>query len=207
MGRRSIHTADELRELIIEATTDIVEHSGLEGLSAREIAKRVGYSPGTLYNVFENLDDLLLVIEARLLDELTERLNATETSSTPSDRLRSLVRTYFAFSQERPKLWNLLNEHRMPAGRAVPDWYQAKVEGLLVPLEQALKPLLNDADPSQQRRAVRTLWASVHGVTSLSTADKLSHVTAPAGRSLIDELISTYLAGLQQQCHAAPIRS
>ena len=43
MGRRSIHTPDELRELIIEATTGIVEQDGLEGLSAREIAKRVGY--------------------------------------------------------------------------------------------------------------------------------------------------------------------
>ena len=70
MGRRSIHTPDELRELIIEATTSIVEQDGLEGISAREIAKRVGYSPGTFYNVFENLDDLLLIIEARLLDGL-----------------------------------------------------------------------------------------------------------------------------------------
>ncbi len=45
MGRRSIHTPEELRELIIDATTAIVEQQGLEGLSAREIAKRIGYSP------------------------------------------------------------------------------------------------------------------------------------------------------------------
>jgi len=51
MGRRSIHSAEELRELIIQAATDIVERDGLAGLSAREIAKRIGYSPGTLYNV------------------------------------------------------------------------------------------------------------------------------------------------------------
>jgi len=67
MGRRSVHTPEELRELIIQAATEIVEQHGLEGLSAREVAKRIGYSPGTIYNVFENLDDLLLTIEARLL--------------------------------------------------------------------------------------------------------------------------------------------
>ena len=102
MGRRSIHTPEELRELIIEATTEIVEQDGLEGLSAREIAKRVNYSPGTLYNVFENLDDLLLIIEARLLDRLAERLAARTRAAPPQQRLRRLSQTYVVFTQERP---------------------------------------------------------------------------------------------------------
>jgi AcrR family transcriptional regulator len=199
MGRRSIHTPDELRELIIEATTGIVEHDGLEGLSAREIAKRVGYSPGTLYNVFENLDDLLLIIEARLLDELAGRLAETDASGPPGERLRRLVSAYFRFTQERPKLWNLLNEHRMPAGREVPQWYQTKVENLLMPMEEALAPLMVGSEPGCQKRHARALWASVHGMTALSTADKLSHVTAHGGQALIDDLVSTYLAGLESR--------
>ena len=199
MGRRSIHTADELRELIIQAATDIVERDGLAGLSAREIAKRIGYSPGTLYNVFENLDDLLLTIEARLLDQLTERLAQTDASGSPAQRVRRLAETYVAFTQERPKLWNLLIEHRMPAGQDVPLWYQTKLEGLLVPLEQALAPLLDGADPGAKRRAARTLWASVHGMTSLSTAQKLAPVTGHAGGSLVDELVATYIAGLEHR--------
>ena len=199
MGRRSIHTPEELRELIIDATTTIIEQDGLEGLSAREIAKRIGYSPGTLYNVFENLDDLLLIIEARLLDELADRLAATDTSGPPTERLRRLVGAYFSFTQERPKLWNLLNEHRMPAGRAVPEWYQDKLDKLLGVLDEALAPLVKSCDAGARRRHARTLWASVHGMTSLSTADKLSHVTAHSGRSLVDDLVTTYLAGLQSQ--------
>jgi len=206
MGRRSIHTPEELRELIIDATTVIVEQEGLEGLSAREIAKRVGYSPGTLYNVFENLDDLLLIIEARLLDELATRLADTDRSGSPTERLRRLVGNYFAFTQERPKLWNLLNEHRMPAGRAVPDWYQEKLDRLLSALDEALAPLLTGSDPGTRRRHARTLWASVHGMTSLSTADKLSHVTAHAGSALVDDLVLTYLAGLQSRSpQASPV--
>lgn len=203
MGRRSSHTADELRELIILETTKIVEQQGLEGLSAREIAKRVGYSPGTLYNVFENLDDLLLTIEARLLDTLAERLAKTDPAGAPDERLRRLIGAYYSFTQERPKLWNLLTEHRMPAGREVPDWYQEKLENLLQPIEAALAPYLASAEPGAQRQAARTLWASVHGMTSLSTANKLSHVTARAGRSMVDEFMSTYLAGLKQQRPAA----
>jgi AcrR family transcriptional regulator len=199
MGRRSIHTPEELRELIIQAATEIVEQHGLEGLSAREIAKRIGYSPGTLYNVFENLDDLLLTIEARLLDRLAERLAKTDPSGTPQQRLRRLAGAYFAFTQERPKLWNLLIEHRIPAGREVPVWYQTKLESLLAPLEEALAPLLEERDAGAQKRAARTLWASLHGMTSLTTANKLSPLTAHAGRSLVDDLVATYLAGLEHR--------
>ena len=199
MGRRSIHSPEELRELIIQATTEIVEEDGLEGLSAREIAKRIGYSPGTLYNVFENLDDILLTIEARLLDRLADRLAKTDTSGTPQDRLMRLTETYFAFTQEQPKLWNLLVEHRLPAGQDLPDWYQTKLDSLLSPLEDALAPLIDAKDLGAQKRAARTLWAGVHGMTSLSTASKLSRVTGPASGALVDDLVSTYLAGLAKR--------
>jgi AcrR family transcriptional regulator len=199
MGRRSIHSPEELRELIIDATTEIVEQDGLEGLSAREIAKRIGYSPGTLYNVFENLDDILLTIEARLLDRLADRLAKTDASGTPQQRLLRLTEVYFAFTQEQPKLWNLLVEHRLPAGQDVPAWYQAKLECLVAPLEDALAPLIDAKDSGAQKRAARTLWAGVHGMTSLSTATKLSPVTGHAGAALVDDLVSTYLAGLKKR--------
>ena len=195
MGRRSIHSPDELRELILQAGTEIVEQHGLEGLSAREIAKRIGYSPGTLYNVFENLDDLLLTIESRLLDQLADRISSQDRSGTPQQRLQRLMNAYCAFSQEKPKLWNLLIEHRMPVGHEVPEWYRSKVENLLKPIEEALAPLVG-SDPARQKRAARALWAAVHGMTSLSTASKLSHVTAHTGTTLVDDLVSNYLAGL-----------
>jgi AcrR family transcriptional regulator len=199
MGRRSIHTPDELRELIIQETTHLVERDGLEGLSAREIAKRVGYSPGTLYNVFENLDDLLLTIEARLLDRLSQHLAETDASGPPKERLRRLIAAYYGFTQEQPKLWNLLTEHRMPAGRIVPDWYQEKIEKLLQPIEEALTPIVGCAPAGGSKRAARTLWAGVHGITSLSTTNKLAHTTARADRSMLDEFLTTYLAGLEHQ--------
>ena len=60
MGRRSTHSPQQLRELILDAAQEIIDVHGLAGLSAREIARRIGYSPGTIYNMFDNLDDCLL---------------------------------------------------------------------------------------------------------------------------------------------------
>jgi AcrR family transcriptional regulator len=202
MGRRSVHTAEELRELILDASTELIEAHGLAGLSAREVARRIGYSPGTLYNIFENLDDLVLTIEGRLLDRLSTALAESPRGATPAETIQRLARAYLRFTHENPKLWNLLFEHHLPEGRDVPAWYQQKLENLLARIEEALAPLIEDADPQSLRRYARVLWAGVHGITSLSTADKLAVITTEAAAPLVDDLVGTYLNGLMQMAHA-----
>lgn len=196
MGRRSAHTAEELRELIIQAATELIQESGFGGLSAREIARRISYSPGTLYNVFEDLDDLVLTIEGRLLDQLLSELGEVPDNADPSEKVRRLAEVYVNFTRGHPKLWNLLFEHHLPAGREIPAWYRQKLEALMSKVEEALQPLADDVDPETVRRSAKTLWAGVHGITSLSTAEKLSVISTESAGPLLDDLVSTHLAGL-----------
>jgi AcrR family transcriptional regulator len=195
MGRRSTHTPQQLRELILDAAQEIVEANGLAGLSAREIARRIGYSPGTIYNMFDNLDDVVLNVEARVLDALDKRLADAQQEGEP-ERLVRLAHAYLAFTRERPRLWNLLFEHHLPAGTQLPAWYQQKLEGLMGHVERALAPHFRAGEEADLQRASRVLWAGLHGITSLSTADKLSVVTSDTAGRLIDDLVGTYLAGL-----------
>ena len=197
MGRRSAHTPDELRELILRATEALVEQNGLGGLSAREIARSIGYSAGTLYNCFEHLDELILHVEARVLDSLDRVLAAVEPTTTPDDHVRRLALSYLAFTLERPKLWNLLFEHHLPPTMPVPTWYQDKLDALLARVEAALRPLATNTGPAELQRAARVLWAGVHGITSLATAEKLSSVTHDTAQHLVDDLVTTYLAGMR----------
>lgn len=197
MGRRSSHTPQQLRDLILDAAQEIIESDGLSGLSAREIARRIGYSPGTIYNMYQNLDDVILHVEARVLDSLETRLGGIVRAASGPAALPELARAYLAFTQEKPKLWNLLFEHHLPAGTDLPAWYQEKLEGLLKRVEEALAPLFPAGSEVDRHRAARVLWAGVHGITSLATADKLSIVTSEAASRLIEDLVQTYLKGLQ----------
>ena len=72
MGRRSDHSREDLRVLTLEAARRLLCAHGLEGLTARRVAAEIGYTPGTLYNIFENLDDLILHVTAGALDGLGE---------------------------------------------------------------------------------------------------------------------------------------
>ena len=199
MARRSAHTGAELRELILDAAEGLIESNGLAGLSAREIAKRIGYSPGTIYNVFNNLDDVILHVEARMLDELSERLAAVKNSAEPHAYVHELAQTYLAFTHEHPKLWNLRFEHHLPVNSEIPVWYKEKLDGLIQALEGALTPLLHRPEQGSAERAARALWAGVHGITSISTAGKLSSVTTDVAGGLVQDLVTTFLAGLKAQ--------
>jgi AcrR family transcriptional regulator len=198
MGRRSIHTPEQLRQLILDAAAAIIEANGLAGLSAREIARRIGYSPGTIYNMFENLDDVVLNVEGRVLDALDERLAAELAKGGDQTTLvMRLAQAYLSFTHERPKLWNLLFEHYMPGGTDTPPWYQEKLERLMSRVETAVAPIYPPEAVLERQRAARVLWASVHGITSLSTANKLANVTTEAAALLVSDLINNYLAGVK----------
>lgn len=199
MGRRSTHTPEQLRELVIRAAHEIIAQHGLTGVSAREIARRIGYSPGTLYNLFDSLDDLVLEVEALLLDSLDRRLAEQAAESTADESLGRLARAYLDFGREHPKLWNLIAQHTIPQGSEVPPWYSERLERLVGRFEGPLASHIstNANDSEALHRSARVLWAGLHGLTSLSTMEKLSSITNPSAAVLVDDLVATYLAGLR----------
>lgn len=197
MGRRSLHTADELRELIVQASTDLIHENGLAGLSAREIARRIDYSPGTLYNSFDNLDDLVLTVEGRMLDRLVETLDTVPREGPADARVYKLAERYLKFADANPRLWNLLFEHHVSTDDALPDWYRQKIRALGDRFEEVLKPLSGGLTTDQVGRAARTLWSSVHGISSLAVADKLSIVSAEEADQMVRDLVDTYLRGFR----------
>lgn len=187
MGKRPQQPQEELREKVIAVSGALIAERGLAGLSARTIASRVGYSAGTLYNVFVNLDEIILEVEGQMLDELALRLEAAGAAAPPSERLARLAEAYHAFAVERPRLWNVLLQHHLPADRPVPGWYRDKLEAVRAQFEGALRPLMGGSEAIE--RAARATWAAVHGATALATSDKLAIFSAADYASLVASLV------------------
>lgn len=195
MGRRSDHSREELHDLALTAARTVAEREGLRGVTARRVAREIGYTVGTLYNLFDDLDDLIVHLNGRTLDALYQACAAGPLDSEPEIAVQALAERYIRFTREHPKLWNLLFEHHLPEGRELPDWYHEKIRRLFGLVELALAPLFPPGEETERHKSARVLWSSLHGICSLETAGKLA--VSVSVDALAEALISNYLAGLQ----------
>lgn len=206
MGRRSNHTPEQLRELALRSAYNIIAESGLTGVSAREIARRIGYSPGTLYNLFESLDDLVLQVEGLLLDDLDRRLAELPSSPSPDENLNRLALAYLGFSREHPKLWNLIAQHSLPPKMGLPAWYSERLERLVGRVETALADCITPPpQPQAVKRPALALWSSIHGLTYVTTSEKLSGTMNNSVELLAKDLVSIFLTGLREKIRTGDV--
>ena len=165
MGRRSDHSREQLEELILAEGHQLMAELGYARFSAREVAKRIGYSIGTIYNVFGNLDELLLAINSRTFtlwaDWLRDKLAQSETVG--EDRIAALVAGYFDFAARNPNLWMAIYDHRLPAGVEMPDDYRRKRAGLTGIVEEEIARVLPPETRDRAPALARSLVAVVHG--------------------------------------------
>lgn len=195
MARRSDHSRDEIRDMALAAAEHIVAEEGFAGLSARKIAGRIGYTVGTLYLVFENLDELILHVNARTLDSLHGALReASAEGTSPEARVLALARAYIGFASRHPRQWGMLYEHRLPEGARVPEWYREKVARSFALVEQAIRPLVKGT--KNVAPVARALWAGVHGICLLGLTDKLDVAGESSVPVLIETLVANFLKGL-----------
>lgn len=186
--------------MALSAAETIVDNQGFNGLSARKITDNIGYTVGTLYLVFENLDDLILQVNARTLTALFLHLNdACNNCRQPNTRITAIGRAYVDFATRHPARWQMIFDHRLPAEEQVPVWFQNKIDEMFELIEKQLQPLLERQSKRKVKHVARTLWCGVHGICALAVTNKLEESDVGSIQTLTDSLIHYFLSGLQQE--------
>lgn len=164
MARRSDHSREELEELILAEAHVLMAETGLQHFSAREVAKRIGYSVGTLYNVFGSLDRLLLAVNSRTFILWAAEIGAALAKAAPgTDRIAILVDCYFDFAAANSNLWTAIYEHRLPAGETMDEGFHRQRGELTSILEGEIAAVLPGPASERARPLARSLLATVHG--------------------------------------------
>jgi len=196
MGRRSDHSREQIREMAVAAAEHILAEQGIAGLTTRKVATAIGYTVGSLYLVFQNLDDLILHVNGRTLDELYGALRAAAAEcDEPPTCLAALGYTYIRFASDHGARWRMVFDHRAVHGQALPAWYRDKVMGMFALVEQQLRPLGPQRSAQDSALAARALWSGVHGICVLHLGGSLDTAGINSLRALVDSLITNYLAG------------
>ncbi|MEJ1158544.1 TetR/AcrR family transcriptional regulator [Prosthecomicrobium sp. N25] len=201
MPRRMEKSHDDLRRDAVAAARAVVDAHGVGGLTVRRVSEAIGCSVGTIYNLFADLDDLIVHVASGILDDMHEALFGPPGPADPVERLRDLAQRYLAFAVANPRLWSMLFEYSTADDRPLPDWHVARIDRLVRAVQETAAAAI-PGGPEDVKASVDVLWASVHGIAALALRGKLGIVTADSAGSLADRLVVTFLAGARQAAGA-----
>lgn len=197
INRREL-ARENLKKKIIQVGFDLVKKKGLAGLGTVQIANKIGYSPGTLYNVFKDVSDIILHINATTLDKMRKFIETNLDPKLKEDKaVKQLAGLYLDFANKNPNIWGALFEYTPPPKQQLPQWYKDKISNLFGIIEQVLSKFITNREEASKQ--AKLIWATVHGIGALGLIQKLDDVKFDSAKALIDSWIETYLMGLKVQ--------
>lgn len=168
MGRRSDHSRAELEALILKAGQDLMEEVGFAHFSAREVAKRIGYTVGTVMHVFGSVDALVVAINSRTFTTWAQWLEERLQGMQGGQRITALVEGYFDFASKRRNLWSAIYEHRVPDTVGIPEHLAEQRSQLMKIVTHEVAAVLPSDRKDEADRLSRSLVATVHGHCSFA---------------------------------------
>lgn len=187
-------TASDLRSLILDASRDLLLAEGVDGLSMRKIAHKIGYSPTALYLHFAHKDAILhahLEEGLGLLHGALETALADASDADTAGRLRALAEAYVRWGEDNPARYEvmfLLHPRHME--RYPPEKFRIARRTLSLFSDV----LAHDGyDAEVARVAGSAAWAQLHGFVALQIARRFD-VRLPAD-ALRDAVVDSVVRG------------
>jgi AcrR family transcriptional regulator len=169
----------ELRELILLKAKELLLAEGYDKLSIRKIAAAVEYSPATIYLYFQDKDEIMHELMnmgfALMGRELTEALQEAD----PVRRILMIGEGYVSFGIANPDWYELMFHSEKPIKhleRCHASWGHglSLFEFLVVSCREAIASGRSKAQDPEL--LALQLWSMVHGLVSLSSAQRLEIV-------------------------------
>jgi AcrR family transcriptional regulator len=198
MMSKALERRAKLRQALIEVAEQAIAAKGLAGLRTRDLARQIGCANGGVYNLVEDVDELILRVGSRTLARLDAALVLAETTgpSEPGEMLVRIAVAYCDFAAANLELWRALFEHRMAPDKPVPEWSVADQMELFRHIYAPLAALFPDRSPAELGVTARSLFSAVHGMVALGLEQKLVAVPIAALRSEIRSIVTAMVRGL-----------
>ena len=195
---KALERRAKLRESLILAGERRIAAGGLAGLKTRDLAREIGCANGAVYNLVDDMDELVLLVGSRTLRRLDAALGEAESAGPPSptETLVRIAVAYCDFAAENLELWRALFEHRMTPGKPIPEWAVSEQMDLFRHIFQPLASLLPSRSATELGVTARSLFSAVHGMVLLGLEQKLIAVPVEALRAEIAVIVRAMVKGL-----------
>jgi len=180
--RRARTTEGGLREDCVEQALAVIEQVGIEGLSLRDVARRLGVSHQAPYKHFASRDHLLAEVVARAFAAFAAHLDAHPPTADAQADLSRMGAAYVGYARAHPLNYRLMFGTPLPDPAAHPEMMRRARHafGLLRACVGRLPGRAGPNDPLAAGDAL-FVWAAVHGIASILETKASAGLDLPAG--------------------------
>ena len=188
---------ENLRQEIMDAAREMFVAEGYGQVSMRKIADKIGYSATTIYLYFKDKNDLLHQICEQTFARLAANIKAINMlSDNPLEKLRSGLREYVFFGLKHPSQYEIVFITPLPV-KAEGNFEESNGKVAFDTLRTVIQECVsaNLLKQTDVELISQTLWAGIHGVTSLL----IQHGSFPfvEREKLVDSVIDTLISGIK----------
>ncbi|ORE87238.1 TetR family transcriptional regulator [Oceanococcus atlanticus] len=204
-SEKSAYHHGNLRAALLDTARSLVQAQGLDGLTLRAVAERLGVSRSAIYRHYSSKDELLGQIIMEGFEQLraataeAAQQRAKRTESCPLDQLHHMGLAYIRFAVEHADLYDLMF-HPSLIGRSCDTVKMASLRSyevltdMLQRCQQAGQ--IKAGEPHRQAFAI---WASLHGLVSLCRGRPPHAVPEATLEGGFEMLLEQLMAGLATQ--------
>ncbi|MCE2915818.1 MAG: TetR/AcrR family transcriptional regulator [Rubrivivax sp.] len=158
----------ELRDACIVAAQEVIAEHGIENLSLREVARRLGVSHQAPYKHYPNRDHLLAEVMRRCFQRFAADLDARPRHDDPEQDLESLGQQYLAYAREHPLEYRLMFSTTWPVSADQVGLEDDATHAFDV-LRAVLRRMHGEATDVQERIELDALyiWSTMHGLAGV----------------------------------------
>jgi AcrR family transcriptional regulator len=156
------------KQAILDAAREIISERGVYGLSLREVARRIDYSPAGLYEYFGSKDEIIMAVLEEGFERFAHYLTAIPTDLPPGAYLAELGLAYIHFARQNPQHFFLIfNTPNLEKPQKQEDMVASGTYDLLVEAVRRAFKAGDIAARFAEEDVVFAAWSLVHGMVTL----------------------------------------
>ncbi|MDA9865258.1 WHG domain-containing protein [bacterium] len=190
MARRSDHTRAELKQLATESARAIVVKDGVSALSVRKVTARMGYTVGTLYQLFDGMDDLVEHMNAMTLAALYDHCSTGIEQGDVAAQLKALGILFIEFAKAHPHEWDAIMSYRFKDDHTMSEEYHVEILRLFGLMKSATGQFYGKGEQDEHSDDMALLWASLTGIWGVANSERQ---VGSSLEQMIERLIRMYL--------------
>jgi AcrR family transcriptional regulator len=168
-GKKSANSPPlELRDACIVAAQQVIAERGIENLSLREVARKLGVSHQAPYKHYPSRDHLLSEVMRRCFQGFAQYLDSRDRFDDPEKDLESLGKQYLSYAHDHPLEYRLMFSTTWPDSADEPDLVRDATHAFDV-LRGVLRRIHGDNSGVSETVELEALyiWSTMHGLAGV----------------------------------------